>query len=221
MYLFFYVLLLHIDRNMFAWLWAKPKTPAQMMNETLIELKRAVRGLERAREDVEDRYAENRDEAKALASAGRKEEARELAKQMIRYRGATIYMTQAIGKLEEVQIKVRLQSATQQMQDSMLMATRALLRLNGNMSVKDMRHMLRVYEKQSMALDDKQQQMDEAMDDAMSPFDNEEEEGDLYSQILEEIGMELDMPQDKLSKKPTNQLDDDLSTRLQSLRNNK
>ena len=209
-------------KNMLAWLWTKPKTPAQLMNETLIELKKAVRQLERAQEDIESRYEQLRDNAKVLAGEGRKEEARSIAKQMTRYRSVTIYMTDAIGKLEQLQIKVRLQSVTQQMQDSMLTATRALIRLNGNMPVKEMRNVLRVYDKQSSILDDKQEEMDETMDGAMSSFDNDKEEGELYNQIMDEIGMDLDLPVGENKGKSSSAAigDDDLSSRLQSLRNN-
>lgn len=204
---------------MLAWLWAKPKTPQQLMDEALIELKTNVRQMERAREDLDVSYCDLRDRARACIEAGRRDEAKALARQMTRYRGAQQYMTAAIGRMEEAQIKIRLQRVTVQMQSSMLKATRALLRLNGAMPVKEMRVMMRTYDRETQALDTKQELMDDAMDDAMAPFDDDMAENELLQQVMDEIGMSVDLPISNNNNNNNNAVgDEELQQRLNALR---
>lgn len=201
---------------MLARLWAKPKTPQQLMDEALIELKTNVRQMQRARDDLDVNYCDLRDRARQLIEAGRRDEAKALARQMTRYRGAQLYMTAAIGRMEEAQIKIQLQRVTVQMQQSMMKATRALLRLNGAMPFKEMRMMMRAYDRETQTLDAKQELMDDAMDDAMAPFDDDKAEDELLQQVMDEIGMSVDLPMGGANN--NNVGDEELQTRLNALR---
>jgi charged multivesicular body protein 2A len=123
-------------------------------------------------------------------------------------------MTQARGRMEEMTVHVQLIKSSQDMQKAMIQVTRAMIKINSRVDVKGMAELIREFEKQGMITDDKQSQMDDAMDSAMGDFDDDVEEDKLYQQVLDEIGMELDMPDVKNS----NVLDVETQEKLKNLK---
>ena len=103
-------------------------------------------------------------------------------------------MTQMEGKMQEMRISMRLMSSTQKMQQAMYNMTKAMIRMNKGISVKYMQEIIRNFEKHTMQMEDKQAMIDETLDQSMADFDNEQEESDIVRQVMEEIGLEVQMP---------------------------
>jgi division protein CdvB (Snf7/Vps24/ESCRT-III family) len=175
--------------------WATPKTPAQMLEECEVDIGVGIRQMKRAREDFEGECQDLRDQAKAALQEGRVEECKVHVKQMIRYRGACFRMTQMEGKMKEMRINMRVMRSTQQMQQAMLKMTRAMIRMNQGINVKYMQEIIKNFEKHTMMMEDKQSMIDDALDQTMADFDNEQEESDIVRQVMDEIGLEVQMPE--------------------------
>ena len=135
--------------------------------------------------------------AKNALQAGKVDECKIHAKQLIRYRGACLRMTQMEGKMQEMKINMRLMRSTQQMQQAMLNMTRAMIRMNRGINVKAMQDIIRNFEKHTMMMEDKQAMIDDTLDHSMADFDNETEESDIVRQVMDEIGLDLALPDAK------------------------
>jgi division protein CdvB (Snf7/Vps24/ESCRT-III family) len=103
-------------------------------------------------------------------------------------------MTQMEGKMQEMRINMRVLRSTQQMQQAMLNMTRAMIRMNRGISIKYMQDIIRNFEKHTDMMNDKQGMIEETMDQSMADFDNEQEESDIVRQVMDEIGLEVQMP---------------------------
>jgi charged multivesicular body protein 2A len=175
-------------------LWGTPKTAAQMLEECELDIGVGIRQMKRAREDFDDECKSLRDYAKAALQEGRVDECKIHVKHMLRYRGACLRMTQMEAKMQEMRINMRLMRSTQQMQQAMLNMTRAMVRMNRGINVKSMQDIIRNFEKHTDMMNDKQNMIDETLDQSMADFDNEQEESDIVRQVMEEIGLEVQMP---------------------------
>lgn len=83
-----------------------------------------------------------------------------------------------------------------------------------------MRELIKQFEKQGMVIDEKQSQMDDAMDSAMSSFDDEGAEKDLLEQVLGEIGLNVNLPGvPAASAALQKEEEDDLFNRINNLKN--
>jgi charged multivesicular body protein 2A len=90
--------------------------------------------------------------------------------------------------------------STQQKQQAMLNMTRAMVRMNRGINVKSMQDIIRNFEKHTDMMNDKQNMIDETLDQSMADFDNEQEESDIVRQVMEEIGLEVQMPNGTVGK---------------------
>ena len=82
-----------------------------------------------------------------------------------------------------------------------------------------MRELIVQFEKQGMVIDEKQSQMDDAMDSAMSAFDDEGAEKDLLEQVLGEIGLNVNLPGVPAADAASQKEEDDLFNRINNLKN--
>ena len=177
--------------------WGTPKTPGQMLQECEEDIGVAIRQMKRSREDFQMESEDLLVNAKNALQAGKVDECKIHAKQLIRYRGACLRMTQMEGKMQEMKINMRLMRSTQQMQQAMLNMTRAMIRMNRGINVKAMQDIIRNFEKHTMMMEDKQAMIDDTLDHSMADFDNETEESDIVRQVMDEIGLDLALPDAK------------------------
>jgi charged multivesicular body protein 2A len=175
-------------------LWGTPKTPAQMLEDCENDIGVGIRQMKRAREDFEMECDDLREKAKTALSQGKTDECKLHAKQLIRYRGACLRMTQMESRMQEMKINMRVMRSTQQMQQAMANMTRAMIRMNRGINVKVMQDIIRNFEKHTMMMEDKQSMIDDTLDQSMADFDNPDEENDIVRQVMEEIGLDLSLP---------------------------
>lgn len=100
-----------------------------------------------------------------------------------------------------------------------------MMSMNKNMNMPEMSKIMQEFAKQNEIMDMKEEMMSDMIDDTMGEEDDEEEEGSLVNQVLDEIGLDLGgqvaTPANKL-KKPVaakeDDAEDDLAARLDSLK---
>ena len=205
--------------HLYNYLFPPRKTGEELMNDCKVTIKTGIRQLERSKEDLQYKCEEIKDQAKECQREGKKAECMTLAKQMVRYRSACAKMTKMIARMEEMQINIDILKSTQVMQKSLIQVTKAMIKINTQVSVKGMTELIKQFEKQSDAMQIKQEQMDDTMDNAMSEFDDDIEEKELMKQIMDEIGMEMDLPDATGSKDNNNNIsNDELAQKLNELR---
>jgi charged multivesicular body protein 2A len=175
-------------------LFGTSKTPEQIMAETKVNLRVGKRQLERTKENLEESCETLLETVKSKYEEGKKEECKLYIRQVVRYRAAMMKLTGVIIKMEEMSLSLDLLTSQQLMQKAMFQITKSLMRINGAINIKGMSEIIQNFEKQGQMMDEKQQMVEHTMDASMSIFDDEKEETQMMKQIMDEIGIELDLP---------------------------
>lgn len=175
-------------------LFSTPKSAEDYFRDCERTLRVGIRGLERSRDDLSEQCDMKRDEAKEAMRLNDKEECYQHIKQYIRYKNARRRMVALVGRMNEMLINIKLLKTTQEMQKAMLQVTKAMVLVNEGVNLRGMQQLIREFEKQSMMMDDKQQQMEDTMDGSMAQFDDDDAQKELVQQVMEEIGLEMEMP---------------------------
>lgn len=194
-------------------LFSTPKTAEDYFHDCERTLRVGIRGLERARDDLTDQCDMKRDEAKEAIRTNDKDECYLHIKQYIRYKNARRRMVALVGRMNEMLINIKLLKTTQEMQKAMLQVTKAMVMVNESVNLRGMQQLIHEFEKQSMMMEDKQQQMEDTMDGSMAQFDDDDAQKELVQQVMEEIGLEMELP-DPFSQ---SSLDEELKKRLDNL----
>lgn len=180
--------------------------------------------MNRAIQDLE------RDDKRLLATArqaaeeGKMSEAKQTAKQIIQFRGATRRMKFMIGRMQQLSINIRLMQSTHDMQKAMLGVTRAMVKMNNKFSMPAMMQIMKAFEKETYKVEMSQEIMDDAMEESMSQFDDDDEENELVQRVMDEIGIDLSQQMDAVplarheKQRNDDNSDNDLLERIDNLR---
>lgn len=175
-------------------LFAAPKSAEDYFRECERTLRVGIRSLERNSDHLQEECEVKRDQAKDAIRANDKDECAMHVKQLIRYKNARRRMVHLIGRMNEMLINIKLLKTTQEMQKAMLQVTKAMVMVNEGVNLRGMQQLIREFEKQSMMMEDKQQQMEDTMDGSMAQFDDDDAQKEMVQQVMEEIGLEMDLP---------------------------
>jgi hypothetical protein len=175
-------------------LFGNPSSPEDVLANTKVNLRIGVRQLERTKDDLENKGHELLELVKEKKKEGKIEECKLYITQIVRYRGAVMKLVQVMIKMEEMSLNLDLLKSQQLMQKSMFDITKSLMRINGVINIKAMRDIIKGFETQGQMMNDKQEMIESTMDESMSIFDNPKEETEMMKQIMDEIGIEIDLP---------------------------
>lgn len=153
------------------------------------------------------------------------------AKDLVRTRRYIQKFAQMKTQLQAVSLRIQTVRSNEQMMQSMKGATTLLGSMNRSMNLPALQRIAMEFEKENDIMDQRQEVMDDAIDDATG-VDDEEESDEVVNQVLDEIGVDLshamgDTPMGiasghKVGEGPVAQAiggdDDDLEARLASLR---
>lgn len=154
-----------------------------------------------------------------------------MAKDLVRTRRYIQKFYQMKTQLQAVSLRIQTVGTNQQMMVSMKGATRLLGSMNRSMNLPSLQKIAMEFEKENDIMDQRQEMMDDAIDDTMEMDEDESEE--IVNQVLDEIGIDLKQslgatPSDITSTANKEQRvaqavggggdEDDLQARLDSLR---
>ncbi len=137
------------------------------------------------------------------------------------------------ANIQAVSLKVQTLRSQNAMAMAMKGVTRALQSMNKQMNLPQIQRIMHEFEKQSEIMDMKEEMMNDAIDDVIGDEEDEEEGDAVVTQILDELGVQLnqqlsDLPQAVGSINPSAQTnkaavavadaDADLQARLDNLR---
>mmetsp|Transcript_12125 Transcript_12125/g.23910 ORF Transcript_12125/g.23910 Transcript_12125/m.23910 type:complete len:212 (+) Transcript_12125:145-780(+) len=169
----------------------KKKTPDELMREYTRSIQKSTREIERERTKLQTQEKKIIADIKKAAKDGQMGPVKIMAKDLVRTRGQITKFYGMKCQMQAVGLRLQTIKSTQGMTDAMKGAARAMKSMNAQVDAKSMARILQDFEKESALMDDKQEMMDDAIDDT---FEAEDEEGainDVIGQVLAEIGIDM------------------------------
>jgi len=173
------------------WLFGKKLTPAEQMREQQKELRKATRGVERSRTDLERQEKQLELEIKKAAKAGDRATATVLAKQMVNLRKQKTRTFAAQSQITAVGTKARTIGANQKLGEAMGTTAKVLGQMNKAMPTAQVAGVMQEFSKQSAMMDMKEELIDETLNDILDASDDEAEQDAIVNQVLDEIGIQI------------------------------
>ena len=212
-------------------------------------LDKSIRELDRERSSLLSQDKMLAAEIKKLARQGQLEAVKLMAKDLVRTRHSIAKLHVLKSQLQAVSLRMQTLKSTQTMADAMRGVTRAMKDMNSQLNVPRLNNIMQDFERQNGRMENTTDIVSDTIDDAMIADGEEEESEELVSQVLDELGCNIDVqlvdapnsrdgvqvpkvaaPQaetfeyvlegaDSTTDAHGTSIDDDLQTRLDNLRN--
>ena len=150
---------------------------------------RSRRALEREAKKLERERKKMLVQIKKLAEKGQTTGAKMMARDIVRSKSQQAKLEQFIGQLSAVSLRIGSCATLNELGDAMANCANAMTLVSSKLDAKKLAHMAKEIAKQDMQLDMKADMMSdilESIDDV-----NEEEEEEVYNQVLMEAGVNL------------------------------
>lgn len=219
--------------NIVEWAFGKRMTPAERLRKHQRALEKTQRELDRERTKLENQAKKLENDIKKSAKAGQMSVVKIQAKDLVRTRRYVEKFYQMRTQLQAISLRIQTVRSNEQMMQSMKGATKILGTMNRQMNLPALQRIAMEFEKENDMMDQRQEMMDDAVDDAMG-VEDEEESDEVVNQVMDELGIDLSAA---LGETPTgiqkaavpegrvaqaigggDPGDDDLQARLDSLR---
>jgi len=165
------------------------------LDEQLREIKRtvnrSVRELDRERARLEVEEKKLVQDIRLAASKGETTSAKIMAKDLVRTRKHKEKFFEMRSQLKAINLRLQTVKSTQAMSDSMKGVSKVLRRMNNQVDIPAMQHIVRDFIRESEKLGMAEDVMSDAVDMAVGSEEEEEEEDKIISQVFEEIGLDL------------------------------
>lgn len=182
------------------WLFGRKKTPEELLRQNQRALNKAVRELDRERTKMEQQEKKLIADIKKAAKDNQMDSVKIMAKDLVRTRRYVKKFILMKANIQAVGLKVQTLRSQNAMAQAMKGVTRALQSMNKQMNLPQIQRIMQEFEKQSEIMDMKEDMMNEVIDDAMGDEDDEEETEAVVTQILDELGVQLN---EKLGELPS------------------
>ena len=196
-------------------------------------VERSKRNLQREQKKLEREKKKMLTEIKKMAQKGQTTGAKMLAKDIVRATNQIKKIEQFVGQLAAVSMRISSCSTLNELGDAMNNAAKAMTLVSNKLDTQKLSQMAKVLAKEDMKLDMKSDMMSDVLDSIGEGMDNEEEQEELYNQVLAEAGVKIegDMvqpgkdslnsektgPEKQLAQVGADGADDDLDAMLKSL----
>ncbi|KAJ4309257.1 ESCRT-III subunit protein did4 [Neodidymelliopsis sp. IMI 364377] len=172
------------------WAFGKRMTPAERLRKHQRALEKTQRELDRERVKLENQEKKLVADIKKSAKNGQMGPLRIQAKDLVRTRRYIQKFYQMRTQLQAISLRIQTVRSNEQMMQSMKGATTLLGSMNRQMNLPALQRIAMEFEKENDIMDQRQEMMDDAIDDATGMEDEEESE-DVVNQVLDEIGIDL------------------------------
>ncbi|KAL5343205.1 Snf7-domain-containing protein [Aspergillus crustosus] len=223
--------------NIVEWAFGKRMTPAERLRKHQRALDRTQRELDRERVKLENQEKRLIQDIKKSAKNGQIGACKIQAKDLVRTRRYIQKFYQMRTQLQAISLRIQTVRSNEQMMRSMKDATKLLGGMNRQMNLPALQRIAMEFERENDIMDQRQEVMDDAIDEATGMEGEEEEGEDIVKEVLDEIGVDLTqalgetpsgIQKEAVSETrvaqavgaggPGNASDDDLQARLDSLR---
>lgn len=206
------------------WAFGKRLSPQERLRKHQRALERTQRELDRERVRLEGQEKSLIADIKKAARDGHTSSAKVMAKDLVRTRNYIQKFYTMKTQLQAISLRIQTVRGNQQMTQSMQGASKLLGSMNAQMNLPALSKIAMDFERETDMMDQRQEMMDDAIEDGMGNEEDAEEESDeIVAKVFDEIG--IDMSQ-QLGAAPTNALRSaepeaaaiDLEARLDSLK---
>ena len=164
-----------------------PKEQARQHKRTL---QRAIRQIERERTKLQNQEAKTLKQIKDLAVKNQHGPAKLMSKDLVRSRAqVNMYYTMA-SQMKVIETQLAAAGMNAQMMESLKGVNQVMAQVNGSMNVQQMNQVMRDFAKETEKMNMQQEMMQDNFEMLEDP-DQENQAEEVYSQILGEIGMQL------------------------------
>jgi len=181
------------------WLFGKKMTPDEMLRKNQRALNKAMRDLDREKMKMEQQEKKIIADIKKLAKEGQMDAVKIMAQDLVRTRRYTKKFMLMKANIQAVSLKIQTLKSQNTMAQAMKGVTKAMQNMNRQLNLPQIQKILHEFEKQSEIMDMKEEMINEHIDDAMEDEGDEEETDAVVSQVLDELGLQLN---DQLSGLP-------------------
>ncbi|EDS42026.1 charged multivesicular body protein 2a [Culex quinquefasciatus] len=181
------------------WLFGKRMTPDEMMRKNQRALNKAMRDLDREKMKMEQQEKKIIADIKKLAKENQMDAVKIMAKDLVRTRRYVRKFMLMKANIQAVSLKIQTLKSQNAMGEAMKGVTKAMSNMNRQLNLPQIQKILHEFEKQSEIMDMKEEMINDAMDDAMEDEGDEEETDAIVSQVLDELGLQMN---DQLSGLP-------------------
>ncbi|GLV37165.1 Vacuolar protein sorting 2 [Carabus blaptoides fortunei] len=181
------------------WLFGKKLSPEEMLRKNQRALNKAMRDLDREKQRMEQQEKKIIADIKKLAKEGQMDAVKIMAKDLVRTRRYEKKFMLMKANIQAVSLKIQTLRSQNAMAQAMKGVTKAMQSMNRQLNMPQIQRILQEFEKQSEIMDMKEEMMNDAIDDAMEDDADEEETDAVVSQVLDELGLQLN---DQLSGLP-------------------
>lgn len=181
--------------QLFEWAFGKKLTPQERLRKNQRALEKTQRELSREVTKLEQQEKKLINEIKKSAKQGQISSAKIQAKDLIRTKGYINKFNSMKAQLQAISLRIQSVRSNQQMAMSMRDATRLLGGMNKSMNLPQLSRIAQEFAKENDMMDQKQDFMDDAIDDAMAMDEDElgedEQIDEILSKVLDEIGVDM------------------------------
>ncbi|KAL0273279.1 UNVERIFIED_CONTAM: hypothetical protein PYX00_005988 [Menopon gallinae] len=181
------------------WLFGKRVTPDEMIRKNQRALNKAMRDLDREKIKMEQQEKKLIMDIKKMAKEGQMDSVKIMAKDLVRTRRYVKKFMIMKANIQAISLKVQTLKSQSAMAQAMRGVTRAMQNMNRQMNLPQIQKIMQEFEKQSEIMDMKEEIINDTMEDAMEGDDDEEETDAIVSQVLDELGLQMN---DQLSGLP-------------------
>jgi charged multivesicular body protein 2A len=165
-------------------------TPAERLRKHQRALEKTQRELDRERVKLENQEKKLVADIKKSAKNGQTGPLRIQAKDLVRTRRYIQKFYQMRTQLQAISLRIQTVRSNEQMMQSMKGATALLGNMNRQMNLPALQRIAMEFEKENDIMDQRQEMMDDAIDD-VTGLEDEEESEEVVNQVLDEIGIDL------------------------------
>jgi charged multivesicular body protein 2A len=174
-----------------AWLFGRQKTPAEVMKEHSTVLGRTQRRIDRERATLETDEKELITKIRNSANRGQIESARSMALNLVRMRNQIKKLHQLHAQIDAVKMQINSMRTTVEMAEAMRGVTGSMRTANRQINLPQLQQILMDFERQTMAMDMKQDIMNDTMQSVQGGDDDEQESNDIIDAVMDEIGISV------------------------------
>ncbi|KIW03539.1 uncharacterized protein PV09_05300 [Verruconis gallopava] len=176
--------------NIVEWAFGKRMTPAERLRKHQRALEKTQRELDRERVKLENQEKKLVQDIKKSAKNGQTGSLRIQAKDLVRTRRYIQKFYQMRTQLQAISLRIQTVRSNEQMMQSMKGATQLLGSMNRQMNLPALQRIAMEFERENDIMDQRQEMMDDAIDD-VTGLEDEEESEEVVNQVLDEIGIDL------------------------------
>ena len=156
-------------------------------------LDKSIRELDRERNSLQSNEKKLIADIKKMAKQNQMGAVKVMAKDLVRTRHSITKFYGLKSQLQGVSLRMQTLKSTQAMADAMRGVTKAMGVMNKQLNLPTLTNIMREFERQNEKMEATTETMGDAIDDAMANEGEEEESEELVSQVLDELGCNMDV----------------------------